>query len=292
MVLDSGENSLGDIGRGLVAAGGETGPVVKVDDADFALGRNDAVTAVNFDIKSLGSRVADGDEVIEVKLYAARFAVDSLMAILAVPFVKRVEPKEERRAVDTVELDEVPFEMTVDDGTGYASEKIFLKHFLCLLGMTDIGHILLVHGVEIAALDPAAAETGLDHRVFDNLVGIDNEAFGVGDVAADKDAGHALAGAVFDTVARVDDEVAVILLLLKDGDGPLLAAHVENDGFGYFARAELLLAVDLDLAAAFAQLLGGDVEDGGIVADVVGRIGTGSHDAGYFDFSHFLKDER
>ena len=221
-----------------------------------------------------------------VKLDAPALAVDGLVAILAVSLVKGVEPEEERRALDAVELDEVADEVAVDDRALDAAQEVLLEHLLGLLGMAHVADVLLVHRVEVAALYPALCEAGLDHLLLDDLVGVDHEALGIGDVAAYQDACHALAGTILDAIARVDDQRAGVLLLLEDLDGALLAAHVEYDVFVDFSGHELFLAVDLDLAAALAQVLGGDVEDGGVVAYVVGRIGSGSHDAGNFYLSH------
>ena len=209
------------------------------------------------------------------------------MAILAVALVKRIEPEEIARAAYAVELYEVAFEMAVDDGALDATQKIFLEHLLSLLGMTDVGNVFLVHGVEVAALYPAAGESGLYDSLFHHLVGVDDETVGVGDVAAEQYAGHALAGTVLDTVARIYDETT---LVLKDSDGPLLAAHVEYDFLFHVARGELFLAVYFHFAAALAELVGGDVENGGVVADMVRGISAGSHYAGNLDFRHIPEE--
>ena len=124
--------------------------------------------------------------------------------------------------------------------------------------------------MEVAALDPAAGDAGLDEVVFYGLVGVYHETVGVWYVAAEEDAGHAFAGAVLDAVARVYYQRAGVLALLQQVDRAQLAAHVDDDVLGDGARVELLFAVNVDFAAAFAQLLGGDVENGGVVAYMVG----------------------
>ncbi|MDE6457708.1 MAG: hypothetical protein K2L31_03805, partial [Muribaculum sp.] len=62
--------------------------------------------------------------------------------------VKWIEPEEEGCPLDAVKLYQVADKMTVDDRTAYATEKILLKHFVRLLGVTHIACLLLVHGVE------------------------------------------------------------------------------------------------------------------------------------------------
>ena len=66
----------------------------------------------------------------------------------------------------------------------------------------------------------------------------------------------------------------------------MFATHIDDYVFLDFAGDELFFAVDLHLASALAQLLGCQVEDGGVVADMVRAVGAGSHDTGNLDFSH------
>lgn len=152
--------------------------------------------------------------------------------------------------------------------------------------MTGIADIFAVLGVHVGALDPAVGKSGRGELALDNLVGIRHDGFGHGYRRAAQYARHALALAVLDAVARVDDQVAVVLALLEQGYGARLAAHVEYDVLGDFAAHKLLLGVYVDCAAALAQLVGGVVEYGGVVADMVGREIRRPHDAGYFDFCH------
>ena len=79
---------------------------------------------------------------------------------------------------------------------------------------------------------------------------------------------------------------AVVLHGLQAGYGGTLAAHVKDHRLLDVESLELLLAVDVDLEAAPAQLPCGGVEDGGVVTHVVGRIGPGAHHAGYLDLTH------
>lgn len=51
---------------------------------------------------------------------------------------------------------------------------------------------------------------------------------------------------------------------------------------------ELFLGVGLDLTAAFAQLLAGEVEDCSIVAYVVWGICPGTEDCSYFSVRHIV----
>ena len=51
-------------------------------------------------------------------------------------------------------------------------------------------------------------------------------------------------------------------------------------------RYELFFAIDIKFATTFTQLIGNNVENRGVVADVIWRKCSGSHYAGNFDISH------
>ena len=176
--------------------------------------------------------------------------------------------------------------MDVDDGAGDAAVEVLLQHLLCLLGVTDIAHVLLVHGMEVASLDPAGLEASLLELRLDVLVGVDDEALGIRNTVAQQDARHALAGTVLDTVARVHHQLAGVFKLLQLGDAGALAAHGEDDRLLNVLLVELLLAIDVDLATALAQLLGHEVKNSGVVTDVVGRICPCAHHARNSDICH------
>ena len=133
--------------------------------------------------------------------------------------------------MDAVELDEVAYEVTVDDGSRNAAVEVFLQHFLSFFGMAHVAHVFLVHGVEVAALDPAIVDTGFFQFVDDGFVGVDNDAVGIRDVVANKDACHTLARTVLNAVSGVDDDSSFIFHFLEQVDGFLFAAHVQNDAF-------------------------------------------------------------
>ena len=101
---------------------------------------------------------------------------------------------------------------------------------------------------------------------------------------AHKQACHALAGTVFNTVAGIDYQLALILILLEHTDGGGGATHIQDYGFAHNPFAELLFTVDVHHIATAAQLLGSRVEDIGVVAYMVRRIRAFTHHAGYLDF--------
>ena len=80
-----------------VAARREAGPVVEVDDTYITFGRDDAVAAIYLHIKHIGCVLADFAHLVLVELKPLALAVDGFMSILAVSFVKRIEPLEETR---------------------------------------------------------------------------------------------------------------------------------------------------------------------------------------------------
>ena len=67
--------------------------------------------------------------------------------------------------------------------------------------MAHIAHILLVHGVKIATLYPAALKTGFLEQWLHRLVGVHYQALGIRNVVAHQDACHALTGAILDAEA-------------------------------------------------------------------------------------------
>ena len=143
-------------------------------------------------------------------------------------------------------------------------------------GVAHVADVFFVHGVEVAALYPAIVDAGFFEFVNDSLVGVDDNAVGIGDAVAHKDASHSFACAVFDAVSRVDNDAAVVFTLLQKFYGFAFATHVQDDAFLHLSGDELFFAVDIDSATALAELLGGSVEDCGIVADMVRRVGAGS----------------
>ena len=271
---------------GSIAARGEAGPVVEVDDADIAVGRYDAVAAINLHIEHVRRVLAYLAHLVLVKFQALALAIDGFVAILAMTLVKWIEPIEEPRTRHAVKLDKVAHKVLIDDRSLDAAEEIFLQHLLRFLGMTHIRHILLVHGMEVAALYPATAETRLYELAFDHLVGVDHQAVGIWDVVPHEYTCHALSRAILDAVARVDYQSALLLELLEQVDRPALAAHIHYYIFFDTAVDKLLLGVDIDLTTAFAQLLGDGVEYCGIVADMIGGIGSRSHYCRYLYVSH------
>ncbi len=176
--------------------------------------------------------------------------------------------------------------MAVYHGAAYASQEVFLKHFLSLLGVTHIAHVFFVHGVEIASLYPAGGESGFLYGVLHGLVGVHHKALGVRDSVAQEDACHSLAGAVLDSVARVYHQGSVVLELLQACYRALLAAHIDYYAFFHASGVELFLRIGVHFVAALAQLVGHDIEYGCVVAYVVGGVCAGSHYSGYLYFSH------
>ena len=58
------------------------------------------------------------------------------------------------------------------------------------------------------------------------LIFIDDEAIGVGDIVSEKYSCHALASAIFDAIARVDDQCAIVLQSLQPLIRFALATHI------------------------------------------------------------------
>ena len=85
MGLGEGEDGLGDVGRRLVAAGREAGPVVEVDDADSAVRIHDAVTTIDDNIQLLGSLGADAFQLLQVDIDTLGVAVDLFPTVLVMP---------------------------------------------------------------------------------------------------------------------------------------------------------------------------------------------------------------
>ena len=182
--------------------------------------------------------------------------------------------------------------MHIDHSTLDATQEILLQHLLGLLGMAHIGHIFLVHGVEVAALDPATLEATLLEHALDVLVGVDNEALGIRNAVAQQDACHALAGAILDAVARVNDQASAVFQFLQVVDRFLLATHGHDKIFVDALLVKLLFTIDVDDAPPLAKLLGGGVENCGVVSYVVRRVGSRTHDSSYIDNCHIVKNLR
>ncbi len=208
------------------------------------------------------------------------------MAVFRVTGIERIEPKEKRSILNAVKLYEVAFEMTVYYSPFYAAQEILLKHFLCFLGVAYVAYVLLVHGVEVAAFYPASGEIAFFQCGGHPLVRIHDKAFRIRYARAYKNTGHALAGAVLYAVARVYDKRTLVLAFLQQVYGFHFAAHVDYDILFDLACYELLLAVDAYYAPALAQLVGGGVEYGRVVSYMIGRVCSGSHDAGDFYICH------
>lgn len=286
--LVGGQHAFGDVGCGLTAAWGERGPVVEVNDTYGAVLVNDTVAAIDLDVHDIGRAVAHVAQGCFIKLQIMRRTVDSLCTILAVMGLEGIEPVEKRLTGHTVKFDKVARQVAVDDRTGYTAVEVFMQHLLRLLRMTHEGDILLVHGVEIAALDPALLHTGIDESLAHVFVGIDYQRVGIRYAGTQKDTGHLLADAVFDTETGVDDEYTLLLKMLETGYGILFATHSENDVVMYVGLAELLLAVYFDFAAPLTELVGNGMEDGGIIAYMVWGVCAGTQDTGYFDAWHLF----
>jgi len=272
--------------RSFGAARRKTGPIVEVYYAYATVGADNAIAAVYFDIKHLAGTPAYGTHNFLVERDALGLAVYDLKSVFAMAFIVRVEPPEKRRALHPVEFYEIAHEMTVYDSPLYAAQEIFLQHFLSFFGVSHIAHILFVHGVKIAAFDPATGVPGLYQRIPHTLVSVHYKAFGIRDIGPEKYTCHTLAGAIFYAVAGVYDKPASVLGLLQKLDRSTLAAHIHDYILGYVTCNPLLLAVNVDHATALAQLLGHEVENGGIVSDMVGRIRASTHNSSNSNLRH------
>jgi len=287
MGLGKSQDSLGNVRRRLVATRCKAGPVVEVDDADGTVRIDDAITAIDDDIQLLGGARADVLQLLEVDVDALAMAIHLFPAILAVPLIKGVKPVEELRILHAIELHQVTLQVHIDHRACDATIEVLLEHLLSLLGMAHIADVLLVHGMEISALDPARLETGFLELRLDILVGVDNETLGIRDAIAQQDARHALACTVLNAIARVNHQLALVLKALQLGDALALTAHGQHDGLFYLLLVELLLAVNIDLATTLAQLLGDQIEDGRVVTNMIGRICPSAHYARYCDVCHY-----
>jgi hypothetical protein len=121
--------------------------------------------------------------------------------------------------------------VAVDNGAFDATEEILLKYLLGFFWVADIGDVLVVHGVRIAAFDPASRDAGFGEGVANGFVGADDDALGIWDVAAQKDSGHALADTVLDAIAGIYYKRSIIFKLLEQSDRARFAAHVDDDVF-------------------------------------------------------------
>ncbi len=213
-------------------------------------------------------------------------AVDSFVAIFAVAHVERIEPVEEGLPRNAVELYQIARQMTVDDSARYAAVEILLQHLLRLFGMAAIAHILLVHGVEIAALYPEALKAALLKLVAHILVGVHGDGFRIRYSVAEQYARHAFACTVLYAESGVDHQPPLRFKTLEFGYRLPFATHIQNHRLADVGALKLSFAVYIHLIAAFAELFGGGIENCRIVADVIGRIGSGSHHAGYLYLAH------
>ena len=261
-VPDGGHHGLGYVCGGFGAAAREAGPVVEVDDAQGAVGVLDTLPAVDHQVEFLCGRTADG-------LQPLVGDVVLIFAGLHILGLEGLEPVKEGGSGHSIEFYELARQMARDHGAFESPQEIFLEDILGLGGRPYVAHILGVLGVEVAALDPALLHPELYEPGLYHLVGVHDDAFRDGDVVAGEDARLALADAVLDAVARVDDKAPLLLHLLQQFGGAALATHVDNHRLAHFTAAKLLLAVDVDLTAAFAQLLGHGVHYRGVVSDVV-----------------------
>ena len=259
------------MGRRLVAAGREAGPVVEVDQADRPVVGHDAVAAVDVDVEDARGLVADALQLVEVEGDAFRRAVDLLEAKLAVVHVRGVEPVEEVGPRHAIELHQVADEVLVDHGAGDAADGVFLQDAAGLLGVADVGDVLAVDGVEVAPLDPAVVEAHLGEGRRRVLGGLEDQAARVGDMVVEEETGHALAGTVLDAVAGVDDERPAVFQLLEAVDRAPVADHVEDHPFLEVVQQEVRFDVFIDDSPSFSQMFGCQGEDGGVVADMVRR---------------------
>ena len=133
-----------------------------------------------------------------------------------------------------------------------------------------VAHVLGVLGVVIATFDPALLHAHAYEPLLHHFVGVDHDALWVGDFASEQYARLALADTVLYAVAGVDHQFPFVFELLEQVCGAFLAAHVDYHRFFCRSGGKLLLAVDVDLASAFAQLLGHGIHYRGVVAYMIG----------------------
>jgi hypothetical protein len=193
-----------------------------------------------------------------------------------------VEGIEERSACDTVEFYQFAVEVSVYDRFLDAAQEELLQQFLGFLGMARVAHVFVVERVRLAALNPATVDFHFLEPVDNGLVGVHDYALGIGYARAEQYAGHTLAYTVLDAVARVYNEAAFVFEALQEGNRPHFTAHVEYNMLVDSTSDKLLLAIYVDLASAFAQLLGNKIEDGGIIAYMVWRKRASAHYPGDF----------
>ena len=274
-------------GSGLVATGGEAWPVVEVDNLDGAVGSDNAVAAIDFDIKNFRSLLAYVAESPLLERESLAFAIDCFQPILAVALVVGIKPIKEWLVANAIEFHEVTDEMAVDDGTFYSAVEILMEHLLSLLRMAAITHVFLMHGMEIATFDPAPLETGFLKGWRHILVGAHNETFRIWHTISQENPRHALAGAVFNTISRINHKTTFVFKMLEQFYGCLLTTHVEDYVFIGVGNAERLLAIYVDLAAPLAELRCSGIENCSIIANMIWRESAGSHHTGYFYFCHY-----
>ncbi len=122
---------------------------------------------------------------------------------------------EERCAGNAIELDKVAFEMPADDCSLDATEEVFLKHLLGLIGLADVAHVFLMQRLIVGTLDPAPCEACLDKGVAHSLVGIHHNTVGKWNARAKQNAGEALTTTIFDTIAGINHQSTVVLDFLQ-----------------------------------------------------------------------------
>ena len=176
--------------------------------------------------------------------------------------------------------------MAVDDGTLYPAQKELLKNLLGFLGMAHKRNVLAMLRMQFAAFNPAAVYLRFLQDIAHSLVGINYHAFGIGYSGTYKQTRHTLAHAVLYAVARVYYQGSFVLFFLQKLHRTCLPAHVQYHGIVNGAGDELLLAIDIHLATALAQLLGNKIKNSGIVSYMVGRESTRPHYTCDFNFSH------
>ena len=118
------------------------------------------------------------------------------------------------------------------------------------------------------------------------LVGVDNEALGIRNTVTQEDSRHAFTRAVLNAIARIDNKFSLVLKTLQLGDTLAFAAHGEHDRLIDFLVVELFLTIDVHLTAALAQLFGDKIKNGGVVANVIGRVSACAYNARNSNICH------
>lgn len=264
------EHTLGDIGRRLIATWSERRPVVEVDDLHGAVGIDDTVASIDLDIHDIRCLLAYLLKAILIEGETVRLAIDSLRAIFRMALIVGIKPIEEGLTAHTIELHQVAHQVAIDHGALDAAIEILMEHLLRLLYVAAIAHILLVHRMEVATLDPARGESGTFQLTAHILIGIHDDAVGIGDIIAHQDASHPLACTILDAIATVHHQAAAILEADKFFDRLLFATHIQDDIFPDILLLKLRFAIHRHLATTLAELVGDSIEDCGIIPDMIG----------------------